>query len=976
MVVKKAWMAVATLLAFAALPACATSNVGTTATSSGTGAGGDEGVGGSTSSVTSSTGTGGKAPVVCGDGSIDKSEVCDDGNNVDGDGCSATCEFEMGWDCSGADITVCTAKCGDGFLVGKEACDDGNNTKSDGCSDTCTVDNGYACTGAPSACTTVCGDGILAGNEECDNKNATAGDGCSELCKVETGWTCTGQPSTCKTTCGDGIVAGAEACDDHNFAAGDGCDSACLVEQFWTCIGEPSACTTACGDGHVLGTEICDDGNTVAGDGCGLACTPEAGFTCTGMPSKCVTTCGDGVAVAGLEICDDGNTSNGDGCNAVCKVEPGFICMGTTPTKCNTVCGDGYAAGAETCDVGPFKPNDGCDDTCHAEHGYVCNNFPSVCQTVCGDGVVGGTEACDNGGLGQGCSASCTVIPGWTCTGEPSVCITSCGDGILAGNETCDDGNLVNGDCCSNVCGSEVGCEIEANNSIPTANDFNALAISTTVKGTIKPAGDLDYYLVTIPAGQTVVLNAATLDGFNSSCVNLTQDSVLTVYDVNGVSLGTDDNSGPGNCAQLQVVSLAAGDYFVEVKAGAGTPQFSYALTLQVQIVICGNGTKEPGEQCDDGNTANGDGCSSTCHFEVTNEIEPNNTAAQALANPIFPANQLWTGAITPIGDNDYYRIHLNTTSDLRIQTFDGNGPGSCVGIDTVLYLYGPNGTTQLATNDQGGIASCSLIDSNVAASFPGARHLAPGDYYVRVQRWLDTAVIGAYDVAVTYNAVCGNGVLEGAEQCDGGANCSVNCDILPTCGDNFISVGEQCEDGNTVSGDGCSATCQFEPGYTCTSTLPNVCTAIISCPMPGQLVTYTSANVPQPVLDNLTATSTLSVPTVGNVTAATLLINISHTWDSDMNIKLKSPTGAAGIDISSGNGSSGDNYTNTLFSDSCAAAITSGTAPFSGCYHPEAAMASFNGTPANGTWTLTVADTATGDTGTLNSWQLTLCVQ
>ena len=57
MVVKKAWMAMATLLAFAALPACATSNVGTTATSSGTG--GEVGVGGGTSSSSSSSGTGG-----------------------------------------------------------------------------------------------------------------------------------------------------------------------------------------------------------------------------------------------------------------------------------------------------------------------------------------------------------------------------------------------------------------------------------------------------------------------------------------------------------------------------------------------------------------------------------------------------------------------------------------------------------------------------------------------------------------------------------------------------------------------------------------------------------------------------------------------------------------------------------------------------------------------------------------------------
>jgi cysteine-rich repeat protein len=31
---------------------------------------------------------------------------------------------------------------------------------------------------------------------------------------------------------------------------------------------------------------------------------------------------------------------------------------------------------------------------------------------------------------------------------------------------------------------------------------------------------------------------------------------------------------------------------------------------------VCGNGIVEPGEECDDGNTVNWDGCSSTCVCE------------------------------------------------------------------------------------------------------------------------------------------------------------------------------------------------------------------------------------------------------------------------------------------------------------------------------------------------------------------------
>ena len=45
----------------------------------------------------------------CGDGVLNavSGEQCDDGDNNDGDGCSATCGEEAGWDCQGAP-SVCS----------------------------------------------------------------------------------------------------------------------------------------------------------------------------------------------------------------------------------------------------------------------------------------------------------------------------------------------------------------------------------------------------------------------------------------------------------------------------------------------------------------------------------------------------------------------------------------------------------------------------------------------------------------------------------------------------------------------------------------------------------------------------------------------------------------------------------------------------------------------------------------------------
>jgi fibro-slime domain-containing protein len=118
-------------------------------------------------------------------------EQCDDGNKVDGDGCSSMCKIEIGYKCDGSP-SVCThTTCGDGKKEGAEGCDDGNSMPFDGCSSDC--QNEPVCKGTD-PCTSRCGDGIVMGSEECDDGNNTDGDGCSSSCKIETGFKCTQAP--------------------------------------------------------------------------------------------------------------------------------------------------------------------------------------------------------------------------------------------------------------------------------------------------------------------------------------------------------------------------------------------------------------------------------------------------------------------------------------------------------------------------------------------------------------------------------------------------------------------------------------------------------------------------------------------------------------------------------------------------------------------------------------------------------------
>ena len=97
---------------------------------------------------------------ICGNARIDPGEVCDDGNTVDGDGCSHDCKSNETCGNRIADVEI------------GEVCDDGNTVDGDGCSANCKSNE-------------TCGNGIVdrAIGEQCDDglRNGTNGD----LCKID-----------------------------------------------------------------------------------------------------------------------------------------------------------------------------------------------------------------------------------------------------------------------------------------------------------------------------------------------------------------------------------------------------------------------------------------------------------------------------------------------------------------------------------------------------------------------------------------------------------------------------------------------------------------------------------------------------------------------------------------------------------------------------------------------------------------------
>lgn len=166
----------------------------------------------------------------CGDGVRDSNEICDDGNVVAGDGCSADCKSDE--------------MCGNGYvdIATGEACDDGNSDDLDACLRSCRIAG--------------CGDGFVhaANGETCDAGEANANTpdaACRTNCQPQ--------------RCGDGILDGGEACDDGNVVSGDGCSGDCQS-------------TEVCGNGYIdaLRGEQCDTGVAGLGaDGCSSICRSE-----------------------------------------------------------------------------------------------------------------------------------------------------------------------------------------------------------------------------------------------------------------------------------------------------------------------------------------------------------------------------------------------------------------------------------------------------------------------------------------------------------------------------------------------------------------------------------------------------------------------------------------------------------------------------------------------------------------------------
>jgi hypothetical protein len=616
----------------------------------------------------------------------------------------------------------------------------------------------------------------------CDDGNACTQDSCGgvEGClntPLDEGECLDGDACTIGDHCEAGACVGTTIdCDDKNSCTEDSCNDlgGCSSVPIAALCDDADPCTVGdiCKEGVCIGSVAlsCDDGNPCTDDSCGAeGCVFTANDVACDDGNACTTgdTCAEGqCGYESLVACDDGNVCTTDSCDPATgcvSANNEAPCDDANACTVGDTCTDGACASgaASTCADGNPCTDDSCDEVsgCAFTANSADCDDKNACTTtdVCSGGACTGTSplACDDANI---CTDdSCDPLSGCITTANTAPCDDGnactvgdlCGDGACASGDaaTCADGNP----CTDDSCDAQNGCLFEANTE--DCDDKNAC---TTM---------------------SVCTAGACLGSSPLAC----DDGDVCTADSCSPSDGcvTELNEAPcddGDVCTSQ--SVCDGGECAGVKAFVcddGNPCTDDSCDVNTGCVFSYN--EAP---CEDGGlcTAKSQCSAGQCAVIELVECDDDNTCTDDLCVPasgcIHPSN------VAPCDDGE----PCTTDDACSDGTCEGGAPKTC---DDGLFCNGE----ESCTPGEGCVAGAPpVLDDNISCT---------SDLCDEVQDKV---------LHVGNNEVCSTDKLCTAAICDVQDGCQEET-LADCCGNNLVEGDEDCDDGNSIDNDDCTAQCK-----------------------------------------------------------------------------------------------------------------------------------------------------------------------
>ncbi len=399
-------------------------------------------------------------------------------------------------------------------------------------------------------------------------------------------------------------------------------------------------------------------------------------------------------------------------------------------------------------------------------------------------------------------------------------------------------------------------------------------------------------------------------------------------------------------------------------------------------------------------------------------EVEPNNSVATATPigrDTVVRANIFQTGT-----DVDYFAFQGTAGDKVYAATITTTSPSST---DSTLALIAPDGTTVIETDaDDGSFSATSSSIAGAALTQTGTHYLRvvqatagstirPYDLHVRVQSGTPVPETEPNDMAP--NALPASGWVSGTISSvtdfdpftitvNAGDTIFASLDLDPlrdnTQWNGQLLIGPFGPGNTFLVANDPSTTAANSEAFPITFKNAGTYAVVVAAPTGVATVgdynlsvsvhpataegvnctTYTSTDIPKPIPDSPgQVSSTITIPGNPRIADIDVSLNLTHTLPQDLDITLTSPAGntnAIATDIGGGAGTTFTTW-DVTFDDE--AAITPLFQVVSGMhYQPRVPMRLhwYDGENAGGTWTLNLLDDTATNTGTLNSWSITIC--